>query len=147
MHESKCLACGFTAGPLHHSKFDIPNSPLPRDFFAAATAASTVMPNFSKQTLNGADAPNEDIPIKIPLSPMYLLQPNSTPASIPTLALTAGAMTESLYFWSCRSNSSQHGILTTCAFIPSLPSRSAAPRASETSEPLAQSSTSGLSAP
>jgi hypothetical protein len=29
MHESKCLACGFTAGPLHHSKFDILNSPLP----------------------------------------------------------------------------------------------------------------------
>lgn len=29
IHESKCLACGFTAGPLHHSRFDILNSPLP----------------------------------------------------------------------------------------------------------------------
>ena len=29
MHESKCLACGFTAGPLRHSKFDILNSPSP----------------------------------------------------------------------------------------------------------------------
>jgi len=35
MYESKCLACGFAAGPLHHSKFDILNSPLPPSSFVS----------------------------------------------------------------------------------------------------------------
>jgi hypothetical protein len=66
------------------------------DSLAALVTLSRVMPNFSKQTLAGAEAPKDDMPMKMPLSPSHLLQPCSTPASMPTLALTFGGSTESL---------------------------------------------------
>src|SRR4030042_2400991 len=76
------------------------------DFFSALTTFSTVKPYFSKQTLPGAEAPYDDMPTKTPLSPIYLCQPSSTPASTATLAVTAGGMTESLYCRLCFSHSS-----------------------------------------
>ncbi len=72
------------------------------DYCRGKARVAVVNNNWEKapwaDVLYGADAPNDDIPMKMPFSPRYLCQPCSTPASIPTLALTPGGITVSLYF-------------------------------------------------
>src|SRR5262249_45222728 len=63
------------------------------------------------------------MPIDSPADPTYRAQPNVDACSTATRAVMSGGSTLSLYPWSCFSNSSQEGMLTTRAAIP-LPSAS-----------------------
>ena len=104
-----------------------------RQLRATLTTFSGVNPNLVCSSLSGADAPKVFIPMVSPSEPVYLAQPKVDACSTATRAVTDGGKTLSLYFWSCCSNSSQHGMLTTRVLSPSAVSRSHACRQSATS--------------
>src|SRR5215472_17257643 len=119
-------------------------SHLPSTCLAAATTVSVLNPNFFNSSFNGAEAPKVCIPIILPFGPTYRSQPTVAAITTETRALTLDGSTDSLYPASCSSNSSQHGMLTTLALIPSAFSSSYAPTAHCNSDPLAMRMTSGL---
>ena len=62
---------------------------------AASTTASAVKPNFCCNCFNGADAPNDRMPMLCPVAPTYLDQPNVEASSTETRAVTPGGNTRS----------------------------------------------------
>ena len=79
-----------------------------------------------------------------PPSPTYRSQPSVDACSIATRAFTAGGSTSSRYSCGWRSKSSQHGMLTTRALMPSRRARLGRRARGATSEPVASRITSGL---
>ena len=85
---------------------------------ATCATRSGVNPNFSRRCFSGADAPNVSMPMIAPPSPTYRSHPKVDACSIATRAFTDGGSTSSRYSFGWRSNSSQHGMLTTRAWMP-----------------------------
>src|SRR5262249_61647620 len=115
--------------------------------FAACTTASTVKPNFFCSSFSGALAPNVFMPIRLPSGPTYSLQPNVLACSTETRALTADGSTCSRYSGCLRqwySKISHDGMLTTRERTPAATSCSCASTHSDTSLPVASSTTSGV---
>ena len=110
---------------------------------AFSTTCPAVNPRFSNTTSYGAEAPNRSRPMTSPRGPTYRSQPSLTPGSMARRAGTDDGRTESRYSSDWASNSSQLGMLTTRAAIPSSASASRASRARYTSEPDAMRITSG----
>src|SRR5713226_1806146 len=92
---------------------------FPRTSFAAATTFSGRKPNLLSKSFKGAEAPKVCMPIILPLGPTYRSQPIVAAISTDTRAVMAEGNTLSRYAASCFSKSSQQGMLTTRALIPS----------------------------
>src|SRR5215472_14953347 len=123
------------AYPYRHLRSSRKLSPIYRSARAASATFSGVMPKCGNSASPGADAPNPVMPMNAPRGPSQRSQPNSTAAS----TATRGAEPSTASWCSLLnfSNSSQQGIDTTAARIPSLASISRAAIATVTSEPVA----------
>src|SRR5262249_44957533 len=92
----------------------------PRSARARATACSPVNPSSRLTLPPGADAPKRSTPTPAPPRPTQRSQPNVAPASTASRRVTVRGKTVSRYSADSDSNSSQDGMLTTRARMPSL---------------------------
>src|SRR5581483_3661381 len=121
-------------------------TPLRRSASAIARSATCcdVNPSCSSTVFPGADAPKRpSMPMESPSSPTQRRQPSVTPASTESRDRISGGSTSSRYAWSCASNRSHDGMLTTRARTPWSARSACASTHSVTSEPVPMRMTSG----